>query len=230
MVDLVLVQDTLQNDGIDVCWCRWQLHVQLDSSLVVPLEVHVWLLLVEADPEPVQLLLDKLLVRDRLGSVKDNQDKRARSCSSDDALPPSLAVLGTLNNTRQIKQLDLGTLVPDDAGNTRQGRELVSSSLRMGTGELGEERTLTNRGKADEPDTRVSSCLDIPTLTPPPLPLHLVLNLCPLELRQLRLERAKMRHRRLVLLRARHLRLDVGNARCCSRHGCKLRRARSPPA
>jgi hypothetical protein len=49
VVDFVLVQNALENLGRDVRGCAGQLHVQLNTALVVALEVHVRLSLVQTD-------------------------------------------------------------------------------------------------------------------------------------------------------------------------------------
>mmetsp|Transcript_870 Transcript_870/g.1876 ORF Transcript_870/g.1876 Transcript_870/m.1876 type:complete len:208 (+) Transcript_870:406-1029(+) len=129
VVDFVFVQDRFQHLGVDVGGGGGELHVQLDAALFVTLEVDVWFLLVQPDAEAVQLLLNKLLVRHRLGRVQHNQDQRARPRRADDSLPSPLAVLGPLDNPGKVQKLDLGTLIPDDPGNAGQSSELVSCCL-----------------------------------------------------------------------------------------------------
>ena len=59
----------------------------------------------------VELLFEQLLVGDGLARVEDDQDERARSRRSDDALAATLAVLGALDDTGEVQELDLGALV-----------------------------------------------------------------------------------------------------------------------
>mmetsp|Transcript_20147 Transcript_20147/g.49506 ORF Transcript_20147/g.49506 Transcript_20147/m.49506 type:complete len:216 (+) Transcript_20147:424-1071(+) len=136
VVDPVLPQDALQDLRRDVRGRVGQLHVQLDPPLVVLLEVHVRLALVQANTETVQLLLDQLLVRHRLRCVQHNANERAGACRADNALSAPLAVLRALNNPRKIQQLDLGPLVPDDARNASECCELVGGRLRVCPREL----------------------------------------------------------------------------------------------
>lgn len=47
---------------------------EVDASFVLLLEADVGRLLVEADPEALQLVLDQLLVSERLQNVQNNQN------------------------------------------------------------------------------------------------------------------------------------------------------------
>mmetsp|Transcript_41870 Transcript_41870/g.132018 ORF Transcript_41870/g.132018 Transcript_41870/m.132018 type:complete len:293 (+) Transcript_41870:287-1165(+) len=208
VVDLVLLQDRLEDLRGDVGGGVGELDVELDASLVMPLEVDVGLRLVQSDTEAVQLLLDQLLVGHGLAGIQDHKDQRARSRRADHSLAPSLAVLGPLDDTREIQQLDLSSLVPDDARDTGQGRELVGSRLRVRPRHLRQQRRLADRGEADQTHSRVSCCLHVPPVSSSSCRFHLALDLLPPELRELRLEHTDVRHGRLVLLSPRQLLLD----------------------
>lgn len=55
---------------------------------------------------------------------------------------PTLALGGTLNDTRQVKQLYVGTLVLDDTRDAGKGCELVGGSHALGVGQGAQQGTL----------------------------------------------------------------------------------------
>jgi hypothetical protein len=71
-------------------------------------------------------VLDYLLVTHRTSGVQDDYYQVASTRYGDDLPTPTLPVFGTLDDTRQVQQLDLGALVLQHARNASQGRELVS--------------------------------------------------------------------------------------------------------
>lgn len=58
--------------------------------------------------EDLQLVLDEPLVCDRLEAVEDDDDEVAGPRGGDDLPPSPLAVFGALDDSGEIKQLDLG--------------------------------------------------------------------------------------------------------------------------
>jgi hypothetical protein len=72
---------------------------------------------------------------------------------SNDLTTTTLTILGTLNNSRKIENLNLGTVVLDLSGDGSQGCELVSGSYRTtsvldNTGNLVLRTDLRNAGQS----------------------------------------------------------------------------------
>ena len=101
-----------------------------DTSLVFPLKNQVWLLLVQSDSKALKLTLNNPLVSEGLLSVQDNENECAGATHSNDLLTTTLTVFGSLNNTWQIEQLDLGSLVIVDSRDAGERCELVVSGFR----------------------------------------------------------------------------------------------------
>ena len=67
------------------------------------------------DSKSLQLLLDDLFVSERFEDVQYNEDKIGSSGHSNYLPASTFPILSSLNDTRQIKQLDFGPLVLDTA-------------------------------------------------------------------------------------------------------------------
>lgn len=102
-VDSVFAHDSLDFVVIDMCQGHRACNIQ--ATLVLLLERDVWRLLVYSDPEPLQLGLDDTLVCERLVDIKNDEDEVACFGHSNDLSPSTAAVFGTLNDTRQIDDL-----------------------------------------------------------------------------------------------------------------------------
>lgn len=100
----------------------------VDATGVLLLENNVRRALVNANSEALQLALDDALVGERLVDIQDDEDEMACLCDGDDLTTSTLAVLGSLNNTRQVENLDLGSVVDDL---TRNGSELCKKSASL---------------------------------------------------------------------------------------------------
>jgi hypothetical protein len=95
-------------------------------------------------------------VRDRSRGVKYDADEIASATNSDNLSTASLSVLRSLDDTGQIKQLNLGTLVIDDSGYARECRELVRCNLREGASQLCQQSGFAYGREANEANTGVS--------------------------------------------------------------------------
>jgi hypothetical protein len=131
VVDAVLLEDGL--DGLVVHLARLHHPRNRNAALVLPLEVDIGRLLVQPDAKALEFVLDDLLVAHGPGGVQHNDDQVAGSRHGDDLLAATLPVLGALDDTRQVQQLDLRPLVVEHAGNAGQRRELVCGDLREGS-------------------------------------------------------------------------------------------------
>jgi hypothetical protein len=90
----------------------------VDATLLLLLEHNVGRALVDADAEAFQFVLDNALVGKGLIDVQDDENQMARLRNSDDLSSATLSVLGTLDNSGKIENLNLGTVVHNLAGNS----------------------------------------------------------------------------------------------------------------
>lgn len=182
----------------------------VDSALILALDDNVWRLLVEPQAKAFQLVLDLATVCQRLDDIKHDQNASARAGDTDDLSTATLAVLGPLNNSRQIEQLDVGALVVVDTRDASERCELVVSGFGVGAGELAEKSGLSDGREADEADTRITSCLDVETVLTATTLFGAFYEIT-LELGQLGSEQTQMTFGGFVFLRTRHFCLDVRN-------------------
>ena len=70
-----------------------------DATFVFLLEDNVWRILVDADPEAFEFVLDDSFVSEGFVDVKDNEDKMARLSNSNDLTTSTFSILGSLNDT-----------------------------------------------------------------------------------------------------------------------------------
>jgi len=136
IVDLVLGQNGL--DQIRVQLGLGNHAVQIDAALVLPLVVDIWWFLVQPDAKALQLVLQEFLVAERFQAIQHHEDKVTGACNGDHLTTTTLAILGALNDTGQIQQLDLGALVLDAAGHSGQSCELVGRHFGVNASQIGE--------------------------------------------------------------------------------------------
>ena len=70
-----------------------------DATFVFLLEDNIWRILVDADPEAFEFVLDDSFVSEGFVDVKDNEDKMARLSNSNDLTTPAFSILRSLNDT-----------------------------------------------------------------------------------------------------------------------------------
>lgn len=99
-----------------------------NTTLVLLFENNVGRLLVDSDPKPFQFGLDDLLVDQRLVDVEHDENKVAGFGHGNDLSTTTLTILGTLNNTRKVENLDLCAVVHHLSGHGGQGCEFVCRS------------------------------------------------------------------------------------------------------
>mmetsp|Transcript_102463 Transcript_102463/g.306074 ORF Transcript_102463/g.306074 Transcript_102463/m.306074 type:complete len:296 (+) Transcript_102463:340-1227(+) len=187
-------------------------NAERQAALLPLLEQYRRRLLVQADPEALQLVLDLPLVHYRLHHVQDDEDEAAAHRGADDLLSAALAILGPLDDAREVEQLYLGALVVEDAGHACEGRELVGGDLALLARHLVQQRGLAHGGEADKTYPGIARLGDLEARSGGRAPAAALRalrdDLCP-KLGQLRLEQPQVRVRRLVLLRPGHLVLYV---------------------
>ena len=162
--DSVLGADRLDRLIGHVSHCNTHALDDVDATLVLSLEDDVWGLLVEPDTETLELILDLASMGERLDHIENDEDARASSSDTDNLSTTTLTILGTFNNTGEIEQLNLGTLVAVYTGDASERCELVISSLGEITRQRGEQSGLTDGREADETDTSITRSLDVETV------------------------------------------------------------------
>lgn len=78
-----------------------------------------------------------------------------------DLTTTTLTLRSTLDNTRQIQNLNLSTAILQNTGNSRQRGEAVRSSLTLGFRNLGEESRLSDGRESDECYTGISALANV---------------------------------------------------------------------
>eukprot|EP00160_Parvularia_atlantis_P021656 Unigene9472_Nuclearia_a/m.28918 Unigene9472_Nuclearia_a/g.28918 ORF Unigene9472_Nuclearia_a/g.28918 Unigene9472_Nuclearia_a/m.28918 type:complete len:389 (-) Unigene9472_Nuclearia_a:1-1167(-) len=207
--DLVLVQDHVDHLLVQVR--ELDRRVERDAAALLDLEVDVGWPRVEPDADVVQLLCQKLALDLALARVNHHQHHVGRARGRDDLAAAALALRGALDNAGQVEQLDLGAVVLDLARDARQRRKLVARRDALRARDLGQQRRLAHGREADERHARVAALHHVEALALLPGRLGRLEQLLA-QLGDARFEQAEVVLGRLVLLRAGHLGLDVGDA------------------
>lgn len=97
----------------------------IDTATILPLKSDVWFRGVESDAEAFKFALDDALVSHGLLTVKHDQKQGACAADADDLFTTTFTVLGALNDTWQIEELDSGATIVVDARYTSQRGKLV---------------------------------------------------------------------------------------------------------
>ena len=101
-----------------------------NATLILLLENNVGGLLVNSDTKPFQFSFDDLLVDQGLVHVEDNENEVAGLGYGNDLSTTTFTILGTLNNTRKIENLDFGAVVHHLSGHGCQSCEFVGRGCR----------------------------------------------------------------------------------------------------
>lgn len=136
-VDVCVGHAVLAQDGLDLVGRDLGERDRVgdrDSSLLLLLDRDVGRSLVQADAEAFQFVLDDGFVGERLEDVEDDEDQVAGSGDGDDLSTATLAVLGALDDTGQVENLDGCAVYGESSGYAaNQGR--VSGDAREQSGE-----------------------------------------------------------------------------------------------
>jgi len=108
--------------------CQWDSARDVDTTLVLFLEDNIRWFLVYPNSETFQLVLDDLLIGQGLIHIEDNEDEMASLGDGDNLSSTTFAILGSLNDTGQIENLDFSSVIHQLSGDGRQGREFVGRS------------------------------------------------------------------------------------------------------
>lgn len=133
----------------------------IESALIFLLEDNIWRALIDPDAETFQLLLYDTLICKRLVDIQDNEYQVAGFCDRNDLTATAFAIFGALDDTREVKHLDLSTIVYDLAGNCCEGCELIGGRFRVRASQLRQQSTFADGRKAYETDTGYTSTCDV---------------------------------------------------------------------
>lgn len=92
---------------------QWDGVCDADAAFVFLFEDNVWRILVYANTEAFEFILDDSFVRKRFVDVEDNEDEMAGLGNSNDLTTSTFTILGSLNNTGEIEHLDSCAVVLD---------------------------------------------------------------------------------------------------------------------
>ena len=95
---------------------------------------------------------------------KERKKLRERKITSNDLTTTTLAVLGTFNNSWEIKNLELCSMDTQHTGDSGQRGELIGGHFRISACEARHERRLANRGESNEANASNSSLGNIKAL------------------------------------------------------------------
>jgi len=84
---------------------------------------------VKSDAEAFKFPLNNTLIGHGLLTIKHDQNERAGSANTDNLLTTTFTIFGTLNDTWQIKQLNLSASVVVHTWNTSQRCKLIVSNF-----------------------------------------------------------------------------------------------------
>jgi len=136
VANLVLLEYALDHLVVQV---GTRLHARDDDpALLFDLEDDVWGGFVQANPEALELVFDYPLVLNGPSRVEDDADEIARSSDCNYLLAAPLSILSSLNDSRQIQELDFGSFVEQIAWNASQSGKLVGGNLGLSIGKLRE--------------------------------------------------------------------------------------------
>jgi len=100
-----------------------------DATTILPLQSNLRQRLIQSDAESFKFPLDDAFVSHGLLTVHHDQNERASSGNTNDLLSTTFTILGTLDDTWQVKQLDFRASIIVDTWNTGQRCELIVSRL-----------------------------------------------------------------------------------------------------
>lgn len=87
-----------------------------DSTLFLLLEVNVRRFFVDTNTKPFKFVLDNSLVCEGFVDIQNDEDQMAGFGNGNDLSTTTFAVLGSLNDTRQIQNLNFRSVVHNLAG------------------------------------------------------------------------------------------------------------------
>jgi len=135
-VDVGIGEPVLSADGADDIFVQLG-HLkavcigEIQSTLFLLLNCYFWRLFVQSNAKAFKLSLDDSFVSHGLHDVENNEDEVAGSGHSNNLLTPTLTVLSSLNNSRQVKKLDDCAFVLVNSRDASEGCELVVGSFRV---------------------------------------------------------------------------------------------------
>ena len=148
---------------------QWNGIGDTNATFILLLKNDIRRLLINADPESLELVFDDSFLRERFIDVQDDEDQMAGFGHCDDLSAATLSILGPLDNSRQIQHLNRSTIVYNLAGDSSQGREFIRRGYPISagaslhrlqfrtfgvlSGQSAHERAFSHRRKPDKTNT-----------------------------------------------------------------------------
>jgi len=132
--DVAIVNPVLMEDGLNGFFrhlgeLNTMGFLDGDAAFVLFLQDDVWAFFVESYAETLKLTFNDALVSQWLLGVEHYQDQVASPRYTDYLLTTTLSILGTLNDTWQIEQLNLSSFVVENTWDASERSELICRSL-----------------------------------------------------------------------------------------------------
>jgi len=106
-IDAIFAHDSLNLAVVDVC--QGYGAGDIEATLVLLPEGDVGGFLIDADSETLEFRLNHPLIRQRLIDIQHNEDQMACLSNGDDLSTSTSTILGTLNDTGKVNNLQGGT-------------------------------------------------------------------------------------------------------------------------
>lgn len=148
---------------------QWNGIGDTDAPFILLLKNDIRRLLINADPESLELVFDDSFLRERFIDVQDDEDQMTGLGHCDDLSATTLPILCPLDNSWQIQHLNRSTIVDNLARDCSQGREFIRSGYPISagaclhrlqfhtfgvlSGQSAHERAFSYRRKPDKTDT-----------------------------------------------------------------------------
>ena len=116
---------------------------------------------IQSNPHSLQLGLQQPPLLRLLRRIQDHQDQITRLGRRDDLSTSTLTLGSTLDDTRQIQDLNLRTSILQYTRDSGKSSEGVSGDFRFRLGDFGEEGRLSDRRKANQGNSCVAGFLDV---------------------------------------------------------------------
>ncbi len=107
---------------------QWDSVRDSDASFVLLLEDNVGRILIDTYTEAFELVLDDSFVSEGLVHIKNDENEMTSFGNGNDLTASTFAILGSLNDTRQIKHLNGCTIVLHLTRHSGQSGKLICSS------------------------------------------------------------------------------------------------------
>lgn len=155
----VIFEDIVQHLLIQIL--RLSLESDFDTPRCFRLQVDVRWVLIQSDPHRFEFRFQQCTLFFSLRRIQNHDNHITRFGSGDDLSTSALSLCSTLDDTGQIKDLNLGTAIFEHARNCGECSEGVCCNFGFGLCDLGQEGGLSDRREADQCYSSIAGLADI---------------------------------------------------------------------